>query len=117
MKLIGKLDESLVYEVERGKYIIVIYDEEEGDGRCEVTSNWTNPLGRFAWSFTKCETDEKEPVCIDIISEHKSEIAQKLSQIDEFMKNEEYAQWVTECAIENEETLSEMREGETRYCD
>ena len=117
MKLIGKLDESLVYEVERGKYIIVVIDEDTGESRCEVTTDWTNPLGRFAWSFTKCESDEKEPQCLEAIEAHKEEIAEKLNSIDESLKNEEFAEWVRESAIENEQSLAEMANGETRYCE
>ena len=117
MKLIGKLDESLVYEIDRGKYIIVIIDEDSGNQWIDVTSNWTNPLGRFAWSFTKCSSDPKEEACLKLIEERKGYIAEKLEQIDKMMEREDYAEWVRECAIENEASLAEMAEGETSYCD
>jgi len=113
MKLLGKIEESLVFEYERGKYIIVFYDEDSGQERVEVTSNWSNPLGRFAWHFTKCSSDPRESKCLSIISKNKSDVVSRLNELNElYQNNEEFRRDVESDLDELDDVLEEMGEGD-----
>lgn len=114
MKLLGKIENSLVYEVARGQYIIVSYDEESGRERYEVTNVWSNPLGRFAWEFTKCSSAPgMEDKCLEIIRKNKSQIAEKLKALSEAAeRDEELARMNEETLTELDEKLASMEEGE-----
>lgn len=111
LKLIAKVEESLVFEVERGMYIIVFPgDKERAEGRCEVTPCWTNPLGRFAWYCSKCSSDPKEDKCIEIIEKNKDRIFENLKELEEAYKNNpELREGAALCC---EEMLNDMKDGE-----
>ena len=112
MKLLGKIEESLVFEYERGRYIIVYVDEENEESRWEVTPVWSNPLGRFAWHFTKCSSDPKEQDCLDVIRENKSEIVERLNELNAVWADKDRAEMFGDVLDELDETLDSLKEGE-----
>ena len=115
LKLIAKVEESPVFEVDRGMYIIVKLDGDRTENRdlsrCEVTPCWTNPLGRFAWYCSKCGSDPSEDECIKLIEKNKDYILESLNKLSEVYK--EYPELQKENAECCEETLNSMKEGET----
>lgn len=111
LKLIAKVEESLVFEVERGMYIIVfLSDEKRVEGKCEVTPCWTNPLGRFAWYCSKCSSDPKEDKCVELIEKNKDKIFEGLRELKEVYEN--HPKLRGENASCCEETLNSMKDGE-----
>lgn len=115
LKLIAKVEESPVFEVDCGMYIIVKLDgnrtEDRDLSRCEVTACWTNPLGRFAWYCSKCSSDPSEDECIKLIEKNKDYILESLNKLSEVYKEHpELQKENTECC---EEVLNSMKDGET----
>lgn len=76
MKLIGKLDDNLVYEVDRGQYIVVNPDSD----RWTVEWLWYGQLGKWCDRFTKCGEDENDEKCLEIIENNKDEIRKQLNR-------------------------------------
>ena len=77
MKLIGKLDDMLVYEVTRGKYIIV----DPNSGRWNTEWTWYGQLGRYCDTFTKCSEDKEDERCVEVIQENKDKILEALNRL------------------------------------
>ena len=115
-KLIAKVDEALVFEVGEGLYVTVYYEEDENGNeirsRVMDDTHWTNPLGRFAWSYTKCSSDPKEDKCIEVIEKNMDRVLKKLNRVQEIYDEHPEAK---EEAIEiSNEFLDGMQDGETR---
>ena len=79
MKLIGKLDDMLVYEVSRGKYVIIDPERE----RWMADWTWYGQLGRFCDTFTKCSEDEDELKGVEVIEKNKDKILEALNNLPE----------------------------------
>lgn len=77
MKLIGKMDDFFVYEVDDGQYIVV--DPEEK--RWTVTWSWYAQLGRACDRFTKLENSEEDEKCLDVIEDNLPEMLDALNAI------------------------------------
>ncbi len=90
MKLIGKLDSSLVYEMDRGQYVIVDPDTK----RYIVTWTWFGLLGRNYDTFTKCDTADEDDECLAIIEENLESIARKLSDVFGNVDTEDGQEWL-----------------------
>ena len=115
LKLIAKIDDALVYEVGEGKYITVFCGENGKKGKVQVNIPWTNPLGRFVFSVTKCSSDPMEDEAIKVIEENKAKIVERLSAIDEmYDKHPEKLEQVVE---ESNNWLDDLEEGKTVYLD
>ena len=112
LKLIAKVEESLVFEVDKGLYIIARPSDSEYHikGRCEVTPCWLNPLGRFAWNCSKCSSDAKEAERIELMEENKDKILEELREWEETY--EKRPELRDENAMRSEEMLSSMKDGE-----
>lgn len=113
-KLIAKVEEALVFEVGDGLYVTVYCDQDKDDkidtSKVQVNIPWTNPLGRFAWSYTKCSSDPLEEECISVIEKNKEEIVERLNRIQEmYNENPEMRDEVIE--ISNE-YLDGLKDGE-----
>lgn len=75
MKMIGKLDESPVFEVEEGKYIAVSPERET----CMPMWSWYAVLGKWAETFEKCSESPDELRCLDLIEQNKEQLAEALN--------------------------------------
>ena len=111
MKLIGKIEGSLVYEMGRGRYVIVSC-EEDGRERWEVTPVWSSPLGRFAWTFTKCSSDPREARCLEILKRDKDAINKELEKLNRLWAKDETEESLGPVLDELEEKLDSMEDGE-----
>lgn len=92
MKLIGKLDDALVYEVDRGQYIVV--DPETK--RWTVTWSWYAQLGRACDSFTKLEHSEEDDECLDVIEDNLPEMLDALNALDDEGKSKIRGEYMEE---------------------
>lgn len=90
MKLIGKLDSSLVYEMDRGQYVIVDPDTKH----YVVTWTWLGLLGRNFDMFMKCDTADEDDECLAIIEENLESIARKLSDVFGNVDTEDGQEWL-----------------------
>ena len=84
MRLIGKLDDFLVYEVDDGKYIIV--SPESGKWKAEWT--WYGQLGRWCDTFTKCSEDENDLKCVEIIEKNKEKVLEALNKLKDIEQDD-----------------------------
>lgn len=113
-KLIAKVDESLVFEVGEGLWVTVSYREgQDGEpvkSKVHVDIPWTNPLERFAWSYTKCNSDPKEDKCLELIKENKDMVLERLNQYQELYK--EHPEMKEENVQMSEEALEGLKDGE-----
>ncbi len=101
MQLIGKMDDYLVFEVERGKYIVV----EPDSGRWSVEWTWYGQLGKWCEDFTKCNHDEDEGKCLEVIEKNKDEILERLNDLE---RDDEISE---EFLSEQDEFYDQLEEG------
>ena len=85
MKLIGKLDDLPVFEVEEGKYISVNPKNET----CRTMWCWYAVLGKWADTFVKCTEDAEEVHCLHVIEQYKEEVAESLNSYEDAIKSED----------------------------
>ena len=109
MKLIGKLDDMLVYEVERGKYIIV--DPETG--RWTVEWTWFGQLGRTCDTFTKLSEDADDEKGLEVIETNKSAILERLNDLEK--SDDDIGQEYLKEQDEFYDSLEENREYDSYY--
>lgn len=105
MKMIGKLDESPLFEVEEGKYISVSPSQE----KCMTMWCWYAVLGKWAETFEKCSEDPEELHCLDLIEKNKEEIAENLKGYEDEAASED-GRKMLEAQREFYEWLDEGRE-------
>lgn len=115
LELIAKIENALVFRAGRGKYITAVCDTDPDDGedrsRIYINIPWTTPLGRWAFSVTKCSDDPLEEKAIELIRKNKDKILKKLSEYDEFYK--EHPEKLEEVEEESDEYLAELEDGQT----
>lgn len=85
MKMIGKLDEAPVFEVDRGQYVVV----NPETGRWMVTWTWYGNLGRNFDTFMKCSSCDEEDACLEIIEKDKEDILKQLNAVADNLGEEE----------------------------
>ena len=79
MRLLGIMDDYLVYEVDRGQYIIV--DPETKRWTAEWT--WYGQLGRWCDRFTKCSVADGEGKALEVIADNAEDILERLNKFAE----------------------------------
>ena len=113
LKLIAKIDDALVYEAGEGKYITVLCGQDGENGRVQINIPWTNPLGRFAFSVTKCSSDPLEDEAIKVIEQNKDKIVERLADVDEMY--EKHPEKLDQVVEESNAWLDDLEEGVTVY--
>lgn len=83
MRLLGKLNENPVFEVDEGQYVIV----NPKNGRWNTTWAWSGLLGRNYDSFTKCSGCEEEDKCLEIIRKNRDLVLDRLEIVSENAKS------------------------------
>ena len=105
MKLIGKIDDLPLFEVEDGKYIAVNPVKET----CTPMWSWYAVLGKWADTFVKCTDDEEEVHCLKVIEQYKEAVVEKLNSYEEQIESDDGKEML-EAQREFYEWLDEGRE-------
>ena len=79
MKLIGKIDDAPLFEVDEGKYI----SGNPHNETCRPMWCWFMNMGRWADTFVKCSESEDELHCLDVIEKNKEKLAEALNSFDD----------------------------------
>ncbi len=77
MRMLGLLDDKPVFEIDRGKYVIVNPENK----KWTVTWLWSGMLGRNYDSFKKCSECEDEKECLKILGDNRDAIVKRLDRV------------------------------------
>lgn len=87
LKMIGRLDDMPLFEVEKGRYIVI----DVNRGRYQTMWTWYGYLGKFFDEFEKCTECPEERDCLKIIELHLSDIVNEFNRRELDFEDEETA--------------------------